>query len=115
MANTSKTNRWLPPVISVSAGLVLWALTSAFWVDPKFLPGPWAVLKAGWQLTTDGRMWEALSVSLTRVIAGYVMGALAGVLTGISLAMMTLVWPSLTWRSAIRTSTRCFLVEVVMG
>ncbi|MDF2585803.1 MAG: transporter permease [Mycobacterium sp.] len=63
--------------------LVVWQLTVAGGVfSAGQLPPPVDVVSALGELTSRGELWTHLGTSLSRVLAGYLSGALAGLALG---------------------------------
>ncbi|WP_223199057.1 ABC transporter permease [Solihabitans fulvus] len=66
-----------------------WEVSATYWIDPFFYSKPSSV----WQRlvdwfssgTSQGSIWEQMSVTLQEAAAGFVLGALAGVVLGILL------------------------------
>jgi sulfonate transport system permease protein len=76
--------RWLVPLLIV----VFWQLASSLgWLNPRVLPGPFAVVNALWNLIVTGKIWEHFFISLQRASLGILIGAglgfTFGLLTGI--------------------------------
>jgi sulfonate transport system permease protein len=64
--------------------LLLWFVADkADWISPGTFPGPEAVWQAAVDLAKSGKLTEALQVSLTRVVAGGLIGATLGVTLGL--------------------------------
>lgn len=72
-------------VLSVAAGIVLWAIGGALWDDPTTLPSPLAVWKTAGDMALSGALLDAVLASLERIAAGYVVGAIAGIVAGLLL------------------------------
>jgi ABC-type nitrate/sulfonate/bicarbonate transport system permease component len=76
------------PIVSVSwltaaALIAFWALaTLTGRVDPLFLPDPVSVLRALWTLSVHGTLLSDVGVSLVRILGGWAIGTLAGLLVG---------------------------------
>ncbi|MFI6028668.1 ABC transporter permease [Amycolatopsis magusensis] len=78
--NHSGLLRWISPV----ALLVLWQLASGSGLlPPEKLSSPLTVLQAGIDTASTGELGEAFAVSVTRVLAGFTIGASIGLLLGI--------------------------------
>jgi sulfonate transport system permease protein len=72
--------RWLSPL----GLLVLWQTASATGLlPPDKLASPLTVLNSAMDLTADGQLTSAFLVSLTRVAAGFAIGATIGVALGL--------------------------------
>lgn len=64
--------------------LAAWAAGSASGsIDPRVFPAPWSVATAFIDLVRTGVLWDNLSVSLVRVIAGFALGGALGIMLGI--------------------------------
>jgi sulfonate transport system permease protein len=64
--------------------LALWALASALaWAPEQILVPPLQVLAAGRELFDSGELGEHVSVSLVRLLSGFAIGSLAGILFGL--------------------------------
>jgi sulfonate transport system permease protein len=76
--------RWATRAISPVAAIVLWQVLSSTGVLPEhLLSGPVQIAKAGWTITANGELPQALLVSLRRVVIGAVLGCVAGVGLGL--------------------------------
>jgi ABC-type nitrate/sulfonate/bicarbonate transport system permease component len=74
-----------PGTLSIALAVAAWALASRYAVDPALLPPPGEVARAAARLLGSGELLDAVGASLGRIAVGYLMGALAGVLTGLVL------------------------------
>src|SRR3954470_17403529 len=71
--------------------IALWQLAgSAGWVNPLFLPPPWAIARAIYQLAISGALWHHVSVSVMRIGTGWMLGTFAGVIVGFAIGLSTL-------------------------
>ena len=71
---------WLSLPLFFSA----WQMVSlSGWVNPTLFPPPTAVLQALWQWLTDGPLLRDLGMSASRIVIGFVAGALVGVGIGV--------------------------------
>jgi ABC-type nitrate/sulfonate/bicarbonate transport system permease component len=79
------------PILSWIATLLvlcIWQSSSMLgWISPTFLPGPIAILSALGDLAVSGKLWADVSASLIRILVGWSLGTLAGLIIGISLAL----------------------------
>jgi len=81
--------------LAVLVFLGLWQVASTTGlfgrIDPEFarllLPPPTVVFAALWQMSASGYLWEHLSISLLRVLAGFGISALIAVPLGIAMAI----------------------------
>jgi NitT/TauT family transport system permease protein len=64
--------------------LLLWeGVVRANWLDYRFFPPPSTVFVAMWEMIRSGELWQHLRISLWRVLAGFVVGALPAVALGL--------------------------------
>ncbi|MBI1298290.1 ABC transporter permease subunit [bacterium] len=64
--------------------LLLWeGLVWANWLDYRFFPPPSTVLAVFVRLLRSGELWNHLSISLLRVLAGFALGALPAIALGL--------------------------------
>jgi NitT/TauT family transport system permease protein len=64
--------------------LLLWeGLVQAGWLDYRFFPPPSTVFVAMWEMIRSGELWRHLSISLWRVLAGFIAGVLPAVVLGL--------------------------------
>ena len=77
----------------VPAGLVvLWQLITVAGVfDRSQLPGPLAVLSAGWELVTTNQLWGHLLASAMRVFWGFVLGSAVAIALGLAVGLSRVV------------------------
>ena len=71
---------WLVP----AALLVLWQIAAqAGWLSQRILPAPSDVLKAAWQLSASGELWQHLRISTVRALSGFAIGGGIGLGLGL--------------------------------
>jgi NitT/TauT family transport system permease protein len=88
------TRRWVS-WLAFATALVAWqAASDARLVDPLFLPSPLQIAHALQELAAGGELARHFGASLTRIGAGWLIGASAGVCVG---GLIGLFW---VWRSA---------------
>lgn len=76
----------------VFGALLLWELMSWFGaIDRSFFPPPSRILATMWELAVDGRIFMDLVVTLQRVVAGFLLGAVPGVLLGLLMGWIRIV------------------------
>jgi NitT/TauT family transport system permease protein len=76
----------------VLGALVLWQACSELNViDRSFFPPPTQVLSRLWSSVSDGSMLPNLGVSLQRVLAGFLLGAVPGVVFGLLMGWVRVV------------------------
>ena len=82
-------------VIVLVAVLAFWEIAVDFWLDPFFYSKPsliWDKLVIWFsEGTSQGSIWEQISVTLQEAVAGFILGSLVGVVLGILLGRARLV------------------------
>lgn len=79
-------------VFSPIAVLLLWELAARLaWIDTRFFPAPSAILVEFLALLRTGELWGHLGVSLVRIVAGFLLGAVPGVLIGLAMGLSPLM------------------------
>ena len=58
-----------------------WAFAAGIW-SPVLVPSPESVARYLWEVLRDGTLWDCSVVTMKRLLAGYVLGLLAGVPLG---------------------------------
>lgn len=106
-------------ILSAAFWVGLWSLL-ALWVGKElFLPTPWAVWKALWELIDTAEFWKTVGMSMLRVLQGYVPGVILGVIGGIVTAKVrfldVLFSPMLTVVRATPVSSFIMLTLVFLG
>jgi ABC-type nitrate/sulfonate/bicarbonate transport system permease component len=75
-------------VISPIILLLLWQLGAAVgWIDTRFFPSPAAIFEEAYAMILSGELWMHFSISLQRIVIGYVLGAVPGVLIGLAMGL----------------------------
>ncbi|WP_342130861.1 ABC transporter permease [Hydrogenophaga sp. OTU3427] len=65
----------------------LWQLLATLqWISPLFFPSPGRTLGALWQQAADGRLWEPLLATVERMVWGWLLASVLGVLLGALIA-----------------------------
>ncbi|WP_173087796.1 ABC transporter permease [Devosia sp. 1635] len=70
-------------VVPVALVLVWWAVTALGLVKPLFLPSPYAILEEAWRQISTGILLQDASVSVYRILAGWLSAALLAIPIGI--------------------------------
>lgn len=83
-----ETKERLLSIVSPVALLVLWQLLSwAGALDPRFVPSPIGIGAAAYGLILDGELFHNIWVSLLRILAGFLIGAIPGILIGLAMGI----------------------------
>src|SRR6266851_5325344 len=84
----SKAQERLLYLISPILLLALWEIALALgFGDRRFIPAPSDIAVRFWQLTANGELVRHVGVTLWRVFAGFVIGAVPAVVVGLLMAM----------------------------
>ncbi len=82
------SSRMLSPLVV----LVLWEIVGQLkLVDPIFLPAPSAILKQLFVMVRSGELFIHIGVSMGRMIAGFSLACVVGVLLGVTMAWFRLI------------------------
>jgi ABC-type nitrate/sulfonate/bicarbonate transport system permease component len=72
------------------AVLVLWqVLSSTGALDVRYVPSPVSIAAKGWTLVQSGELWQHISVTLYRLVLGFLIGSIPGIFIGM---LMGLSW-----------------------
>jgi sulfonate transport system permease protein len=86
----------LPPIVAVVAFVGLWQLAYSVELKPSFaLPSPLEVFQTFSQTVSDGRAWEAISISVSRGALGFLASLAVGTVLGLAM------WRSRWLRAAL--------------
>jgi len=81
-----------PKILSPIALVILWEVAvRANWLDPRLIAPPSLVAVELWRLLRDGELLAALGVSLIRVVAGFLIASVIGVVLGALMARVNTV------------------------
>src|SRR5262245_32072080 len=89
-----KTGRYRGLVLSAASLLIafaLWQLMSTFIFNPFLIPPPVEVIRTAIPMLLSGEIFADVSISMTRVIVGFVSGSLFGIVLGVLLGRIRLL------------------------
>jgi NitT/TauT family transport system permease protein len=76
---------WLP-IIFVGIVLILWEwLSRTGRISPLFFPAPSKILMTLFQMIANGKIFPHLAATLTRLVIGFLIGALSGLILGLGM------------------------------
>ncbi len=122
-----------PKLAAIGLGLFLWqCVVWSGWKPEYLLPGPVAVFSTLWDYIQEGRLQEAMWITLGRAAKGYVLALLIGVVIGSLVARITVLrvafgslitgiqtMPSIAWFPLaillFQLSERAIMFVVVIG
>jgi len=71
--------------------LLLWEMISRQgWVSPLFLPAPSQILREAWTMLKTGLIFKHVFASLSRILLGFLMACVLGVLVGIVIGFFSI-------------------------
>jgi NitT/TauT family transport system permease protein len=80
------------PALTVVLVIALWeALVRFHGIAPIFLPAPSSIAVYLWRMIVDGTMEYNLGITLLRILVGFALAAVAGILLGVLMGMSRLV------------------------
>jgi ABC-type nitrate/sulfonate/bicarbonate transport system permease component len=84
----SRRRDWLLSVLSPLVLLALWETCAHVgWVDTRFFPAPSAILRELLAMIASGELWEHVAVSVTRILIGFTLGAIPGIVIGLAMGL----------------------------
>ena len=86
--------------VLAAAGLIalfaLWQIADRFFGGGPLLPPPSTVFVTLWEIIKDGTLLENVIASLTRVVAGYLLSAIAGIPIGLAMGSSKYIYAPLS-------------------
>src|SRR5271166_2159782 len=76
---------------SLSIALLIWQLLSTFIFNPFLIPPPLEVIRTAVPMLMSGEILADVSISMQRVLVGFISGSLAGVVIGVLLGRLRLL------------------------
>jgi NitT/TauT family transport system permease protein len=85
-ARVERTISLLSPLLL----LLIWEIAAWFGkIDTRFFPSPSAIFAEAGQMIRTGELWSHLSISLSRIIIGFLLGAIPGILIGLATGLFS--------------------------
>jgi NitT/TauT family transport system permease protein len=89
---TMRRREILVSIFSPVVILIAWELlVRATLLDARFFPAPTSIVGTFWAVIRSGELTNAVTVSLTRIFAGFLMGAIPALLLGLVLGLSRMV------------------------
>lgn len=102
---------WVP--LSLLAAWQILASTGA--LDPLFFPPPTTLLAAGWQMLQDGELARQTQATLFRMLSGFVVGSVAGLVCGLLMGGVRVIRDSLEpFLAAVYATPKLSLLPLLM-
>jgi ABC-type nitrate/sulfonate/bicarbonate transport system permease component len=91
LSNLEAHRTALSAVVSIVAAVVGWQLLSTFVFNPFLIPPPLEVVRAAIPMLLSGEIFADVSISMVRVLVGFLTGSLAGIVMGVLLGRVRLL------------------------
>jgi NitT/TauT family transport system permease protein/taurine transport system permease protein len=78
-------------LISLTVAVCVWQLLSTYVFNPFLIPPPSAVFQAAVPMLVSGEILADVSISMVRVLVGFLTGSLAAIITGVLLGRVRLL------------------------
>ncbi|WP_238367706.1 ABC transporter permease [Mesobacterium pallidum] len=95
---------FLLSALSVCTILVLWQITSSWFIDDTFLPSPLSTLAATWELLLNGTLISSILISMRHILGGWILGSAVAIPVGL------LVGSSRVTRAMVDPFIHCFRI-----
>ena len=75
-------------LISPLVLLALWELAAQFdLIEVKFFPAPSTIAETAWRMAQTAQFWNDIAISLSRMVVGFFLGAVPGLLVGLGMGL----------------------------
>jgi len=78
-------------VASIIGMILLWHVVATTFFKPQFFPGPLLVLATGEEMVASGELFEHVSISLERILAGFLIGSAIAAPAGLVMGSVPVV------------------------
>src|SRR5260370_42428625 len=78
-------------VASIIGMIVLWHVVATTFFKPQFFPGPLLVLATGREMVESGELFEHISISLQRILTGFLIGSAIAAPAGLVMGSVRIV------------------------
>ena len=77
--------------VSISIAVIAWAAFARYFAFPDLVPSPWDTFGTGAQMISTGALLSHVGISLQRILVGYAVGCILGVLVGALMGRIRIV------------------------
>ncbi|WP_240495809.1 ABC transporter permease [Thermoanaerobacterium sp. PSU-2] len=92
LKDEAKSNKFIQQIISPIAILIIWEILADLrLIDTRFFPAPSMIFHSFINLLTTGILLNDLSVSLFRIIGGFIVGAVPGLIIGLTMGLFPII------------------------
>jgi len=107
-------------IISPIAFIVIWEIVARLnWIDVRFFPGPSSIMETFSKMISSGEIFSHLGISLTRIILGFALGAIPGLILGLAMGLFrwlrTILNPFIAFGYPIPKSSILPLIMLIFG
>lgn len=107
-------------IVSPVAFVVIWEIVARLnWIDVRFWPAPSSILDALAKMTSSGEIFRHLNISLVRLILGFALGAIPGLILGLAMGLFrwlrTILDPFIAFAYPIPKSSILPLIMLIFG
>lgn len=86
--------RWRPFLLFLTSATIflgVWQFTSTYLVNPYLLPPPSRIFRVGVDMTLSGEIFSHVGISMTRVMAGFILGSVIAIVLGVLMGRLELI------------------------
>lgn len=107
-------------IISPVAFIVIWEMVARFnWIDVRFWPAPSTIMEASTKMISSGEIFRHLNISLVRLVLGFALGAIPGLVLGLAMGLFrwlrTILDPFIAFAYPIPKSSILPLIMLIFG
>ena len=107
-------------IISPIVFIVIWEIVARLnWIDVRFFPGPSSIMETFSKMISSGEIFSHLGISLTRIILGFALGAIPGLILGLAMGLFrwlrTILNPFIAFGYPIPKSSILPLIMLIFG
>lgn len=89
---SNKSKQRILSILSPLGLLVIWeVLVRVHLLDSRFFPTPTTILATMWEMIKSGILFSDLQISLYRIFGGFLLGAIPGLVIGLTMGLFPLV------------------------
>lgn len=92
LKDETRSNKLLEQIVSPIAIIIIWEVLADFnMIDTRFFPAPSTIFNSFLNLLKSGILLNDLSISLYRIIGGFIVGAVPGLIIGLTMGLFPLI------------------------
>src|SRR5712692_840209 len=107
-------------IVSPVAFIVVWEMVARFnLIDVRFWPAPSTIMEASSKMISSGEIFRHLNISLVRLVLGFALGAIPGLILGLAMGLFrwlrTILDPFIAFAYPIPKSSILPLIMLIFG